>query len=313
MDNKIDIAVLIPCYNEEQTIPAVVKDFKASLPTARIYVYDNNSQDRTVEVAEEAGAIVRSETKQGKGNVVRRMFSDIDADVYVLVDGDDTYDAASAPMLVARLLSGPYDMVNASRKAGSDEAYRPGHKFGNRMLTDLVSFFFGRTFRDILSGYRVFSRRFVKSFPALSQGFEIETELTVHALELMMPVVEVPTPFKDRPEGSESKLRTFSDGFRILKTIGLLVKEEKPMRFFSVIAAIFALVSIILAIPIVITFMETSTVPRFPTAILSTGLMLVAFLSFFSGLILGTVTLGRREYKRLMYLQYSVYSGSSDK
>ncbi len=304
--DNIDIAVLVPCYNEEKTIRKVVEDFSQHLPRARIYVYDNNSTDKTAEVAELAGASVRYENNQGKGHVVRRMFSDIEADVYMMVDGDDTYHIASAPMLIETLLSGPYDMINAARQPDTDRAYRLGHKFGNRILTYFISLFFGRSFSDILSGYRVFSRRFVKSFPALSQGFEIETELTVHALELKMPVLEIPTPYKERPEGSESKLNTFRDGFRILKTIGFLVMEEKPLKFFTAIASILILVSIVLSIPVFLTYMETGKVPRLPTAILSTGLMLSAFLCFFTGLILGTVTLGRRERKRLIYLQYSV-------
>jgi len=228
-------AVLIPCYNEEATIATVVRDFKKALPCSIVYVYDNNSTDRTVETARKAGAVVRRESLQGKGNVVRRMFADVEADVYVLVDGDDTYNAASAPLLIQEMVDGCYDMVNAARRTERERAYPRGHKFGNAMLTGLVSFIFGNRFKDILSGYRIFSRRFVKSFPALSTGFEIETELTVHALELRMPVTETPTPYKERPEGSFSKLSTFRDGFRILKTITILVKEEKPLHFFAVV------------------------------------------------------------------------------
>ncbi len=298
------IAVLIPCYNEEAAIGRVVRDFRAVLPDADIYVYDNNSRDKTAAVAAEAGAIVRHESLQGKGNVVRRMFANIDADVYVMVDGDDTYHAASAPTLIHKLLSEQLDMVNAARVTEVEAAYRPGHRFGNIMLTSLVTMVFGRRTADMLSGYRVFSRRFVKSFPILSKGFEIETELTVHALELRMPMTEVATPYKDRPPGSVSKLSTFKDGFRILFMIGKLVKEERPLESFSITAAVLALISVILATPVFLTYLETGLVPRLPTAILSTGLMLLAFLAIASGLILETVTRGRREMKLLAYLSH---------
>lgn len=306
------VAVLLPCYNEEAAIGAVVMAFREALPNARVYVYDNNSTDRTVSVAEQAGATVRTETRQGKGNVVRRMFSDIEADVYVLADGDGTYDAAAAPQLVNMLLTQNLDMINARRVTESEDAYRKGHRFGNSFLTGLVSIFFGNAFEDVLSGYRVFSRRFIKSFPALSRGFEIETELTVHALELRLPVAEVPTPYFDRPEGSNSKLRTYRDGVRILKTIVELVKEERPLLFFSAAAIALALLSVGLAIPLVITFIETGLVPRFPTAILSTGLMLAALLSFASGLVLDTVTRARREIKRLAYLSHPAWQPPID-
>lgn len=299
------IAVLIPCYNEETTIKKVVSDFRIALPTSTIYVYDNNSTDRTVELALSAGAVVRQEPLQGKGNVVRRMFADIEADIYVLVDADDTYHAPSAPMLVQTLLDDSLDMVNAARVANIENAYRPGHRFGNTMLTTMVALIFGNRFKDMLSGYRVFSRRFVKSFPSLASGFEIETELTVHALELRMPVAEVQTQYKERPPGSTSKLRTFHDGFYILKTIAMLVKEERPLQLFSAIFLVLSLTAIILAWPLAITFMETGLVPRFPTAILATGLMLLGFISFACGLILDTVTLGRREMKRMWYLNFS--------
>ena len=298
------IAVLIPCYNEEAAIGRVVRDFRAVLPDAVIYVYDNNSRDKTTAVAAEAGAIVRHESLQGKGNVVRRMFADIEADVYVMVDGDDTYHAASAPALIQKLLADQLDMVNAARVTQVEAAYRPGHRFGNLMLTGLVSFFFGKRTADMLSGFRVFSRRFVKSFPTLTAGFEIETELTVHALELRMPITEVATPYKDRPPGSVSKLSTFKDGFRILFMIGRLVKEERPLEFFSIAAAALTLIAVILAVPIVVTFLETGLVPRLPTAVLSTGLMILAFLAFACGLILETVTRGRREMKRIAYLSH---------
>ena len=298
------IAVLIPCYNEEAAIAAVVRDFRAALPEAMIYVYDNNSRDKTAAVAAEAGAIVRHESLQGKGNVVRRMFADVEADIYVMVDGDDTYHAASAPTLIRRLQESQLDMVNAARVTEVQAAYRPGHRFGNLMLTALVTFVFGKRTADMLSGYRVFSRRFVKSFPTMVVGFEIETELTVHALELRMPIMEVATPYKDRPVGSVSKLSTFKDGFRILYMIGKLVKEERPLQSFGFTAALLALVSIILAVPIVTTFLETGLVPRLPTAVLSTGLMILAFLALTCGLILETVTNGRREMKRLAYLSH---------
>jgi len=295
-------AVLVPCYNEEAAIAKVIADFRAVLPGAKIYVYDNNSKDRTVEVARKAGAIVRQEPLQGKGNVVRRMFADIEADVYVLVDGDATYDAPSAQKMINLLRRDSLDMVNGARVTSIKEAYRPGHRFGNWLLTSMVSWIFGSRFTDMLSGYRVLSRRYVKSFPALSAGFETETELTVHALELRMPIGEVATPYKDRPEGSESKLSTFRDGFRILWTIVVLVKEERPMQFFSLCAALFAFVSSALIVPILVEFMKTGLVPRLPTAVLSMGLMIVAFLCLTCGLILDTVTRGRQEMKRMRYL-----------
>lgn len=299
---KPRIAVLIPCYNEAQAIAAVVREFAATLPQATIYVYDNNSTDDTRAIAAAAGAIVRTETFQGKGNVVRRMFADIEAEVYVLVDGDGTYDAASAPSMVDQLLSNSLDMVNGARVAVSTDAYRPGHVLGNRLLTGTVAAIFGDRLTDMLSGYRVLSRRFVKSFPALASGFETETELTVHALELRLPVVEVKTPYRDRPPGSESKLRTFRDGFRILRTIVLLVKEERPLQFFSAVALVLVIAATVLGWPLVTQYLETGLVPRLPTAVLSTGLIILGFISFVAGLILDTVTLGRRELKRLHYL-----------
>ena len=302
MTEALRTAVLIPCYNEEAAIAQTVADFRRVLPKALIYVYDNNSRDRTAEVARQAGAIVRTEPLQGKGNVVRRMFADIEADIYVLVDGDATYDAASAPKMIKALLDGPLDMVNGARVTNIEEAYRPGHRFGNWLLTSMVAWVFGNRFSDMLSGYRVFSRRYVKSFPALSVGFETETELTVHALELRMPTDEIPTPYKDRPVGSVSKLSTFRDGFRILWMIVVLVKEEKPMHFFSLLAVLLALVSVGLITPIVIEFFETGLVPRLPTAVLSMGMMILAFLSLTCGLVLDTVTRGRSEMKRMRYL-----------
>jgi glycosyltransferase involved in cell wall biosynthesis len=296
------VAVLIPCYNEASAIAEVVAGFRKALPGAAIYVYDNNSTDDTARVAAGAGAVVRTEAQQGKGYVVRRMFADVDADVYVLVDGDATYHAASVPGLVRTLVDGPLDMVNGARVSDAGLRHRPGHRFGNRLLSGLVAWVFGDRFRDMLSGFKVFSRRYVKSFPALSAGFEIETELTVHALELGMPVAEVDTPYSERAEGTQSKLNTFTDGFRILKTIGVFIKEERPLQFFSLLAGVFALSSVLLAWPVVMTFLETGLVPRFPTAILATGLMLIGGLSFTAGLILDTVTRGRREAKRMRYL-----------
>jgi hypothetical protein len=301
--NGLEIAVLIPCYNEEIAVPRVVRDFQRALPGASIYVYDNESTDRTAQVAAQAGAIVGYEPFAGKGNVMRRMFSDIEADIYVLVDGDDTYDAQVAPELVRALLDGQLDMVNGARVTSIKEAYRFGHRFGNRLLTGLVQVIFGKQFDDMLSGYRVFSRRFVKSFPAISSGFEIETELTVHALELRMKTAEVPTRYKDRPEGSTSKLSTVRDGVRILKMIGLLVKEERPLMFFSLMFVALAVLSMGLALPVVLEYLQTGLVRRFPTAGLAAAVMLLAFLSMACGLVLDTVTHSRRELKRLAYLE----------
>jgi len=296
------IAILLPCYNEEAAIAQTVAGFRSALPGAAVYVYDNNSADGTREVAAAAGAIVRSERMQGKGNVVRRMFADVEADVYVMADGDSTYDAAAAPELVRRLVEEQLDMVVGARNSEVEQAYRRGHRLGNRLFTGLLASLFGRTFTDIFSGYRVFSRRFVKSFPALSRGFETETEISVHALELAMPVAEVVTAYGARPEGSHSKLSTYRDGFRIARTILHLFRIERPVLFYGGLAGILALVAIVLAEPLVVTFLRTHTVPRFPTAILVTGLMIVAFISFAVGLILDTVVRGRREVRRLAYL-----------
>jgi glycosyltransferase involved in cell wall biosynthesis len=300
------VAVLVPCFNEEAAVATVVADFRKALPAAEIFVYDNNSKDRTVEIARAAGAVVRSERRQGKGHVVRRMFADVDADIYVLVDGDATYDAPSAPRMIDRLINDHLDMVVGFRVDQSAAAYRPGHRTGNWMLTSFLSAVFGQAFKDILSGYRVFSRRFVKSFPVLSDGFEIETELSVHALELALPVTEIETPYYARPEGSVSKLNTWRDGFRILGTILKLYRSEKPLRFFTVIGTFLVLISIGLAIPVVITYLDEGLVPRLPTAVLSMGLMIVAVLSVSSGLVLDTVTRGRREMKLLAYLSQPV-------
>ena len=302
------IAVLVPCYNEEAAISSVVAAFRKALPSAVIYVYDNNSSDRTADVARVAGATVRSETRQGKGHVVRRMFADVQADIYVLVDGDATYDATSANTMIARLIGERLDMVVGSRVVSEAAAYRRGHRTGNRLLGAFVAIVFGRAFSDMLSGYRVLSRRFVKSFPVLSGGFEIETELTVHALELGLPIAEVDTAYYARPQGSISKLHTFRDGLRILWTIVRLYKSERPLPFFATIGALLATASILLAIPIFSTYLHEGIVPRLPTAVLATGLMLLAFLALVCGLVLETVTRGRREMKMLAYLRWDARS-----
>jgi glycosyltransferase involved in cell wall biosynthesis len=296
------IAVLLPCYNEEAAIDATVAGFRAALPNAIIYVYDNNSHDRTIEIATGAGAFVRSERQQGKGHVVRRMFADVDADVYVMADGDLTYDPKAAQTMVDLLLAEQLDMVVGTRQHEAKDAYRGGHVLGNKLFTGLLSGLFGRSFSDIFSGYRVFSRRFVKSFPVLSSGFEIETEMSVHALELRMPVGEVETSYAARPEGSHSKLSTWSDGWRILKTIVTLYRVERPVLFYGGIGALLLAVAILLSIPLIVTYVHTGLVPRVPTAILVTGMTIVAVLCFFAGLILDTVTRGRREVRRLAYL-----------
>ncbi len=298
------IAVILPCYNEAAAISQTIAAFRASLPDARIYVYDNNSSDATCAVAAEAGAIVRSEKMQGKGNVVRRMFADVDADIYIMADGDATYDAAAAPALVKQLIDENLDMVVGARKSEVEAAYRRGHRIGNAMLTGMLAQLFGRSFSDILSGYRVFSKRFVKSFPVLSSGFEIETEISVHALELTMPVAEQVTAYAARPEGSESKLNTYRDGWRILKTIIMLFRSERPMTFFGMIAALLALLAVTLAVPLAITYAQTGLVPRLPTALLSTGLIILSAMSMMCGLILDTVVRGRLEMRRLAYLTY---------
>ena len=298
------IAVLLPCYNEEAAIGATIAGFRAALPSATVYVYDNNSTDRTQDLASDAGAVVRSEKQQGKGHVVRRMFADIDADVYVMADGDLTYDPAAAPAMVGMLLTEQLDMVVGTRRHEQKGAYRGGHVVGNKVFTGLLARLFGRSFSDIFSGYRVFSRRFVKSFPVLSAGFEIETEMSVHALELRMPVGEVETTYGARPEGSQSKLSTYGDGWKILKTIATLYRVERPVLFYGSIGAVLVIAAIILAIPLVRTYLQTGLVPRFPTAILVTGMVIVAVLCFFAGLILDTVTRGRREVRRLAYLSF---------
>ena len=305
------IAVLIPCYNEESTIAAVVGEFYKAIPAATVYVYDNNSSDRTMAVAESAGALVRRQVLQGKGHVVRRMFSDVDADVFVLADGDDTYDASAAPAMIEKLLSENLDMVVGRRVDHEAAAYRTGHRFGNTMLTGAVSRFFGKRFTDILSGYRVFSKRFVKSVPILATGFEIETEITVHALTLQVPIAEIDTIYKSRPAGSASKLHTFRDGARILVTIMRLVRAERPLLFFSTVAIVLLLLAVFLAIPIFITYLEEGIVPRLPTAVLCTGLTLLSFLNWAVGLVLENVTRGRREVRMLAYLSLSSVNPSS--
>jgi glycosyltransferase involved in cell wall biosynthesis len=296
------IAVLIPCYNEEVTIDKVVRDFRTVLPDSTVYVYDNNSKDRTCLRARQAGAIVRTESLQGKGHVVRRMFADVEADMYVLVDGDDTYDAQIVTDMIQLLSTNNLDMVTGTREHEQAEAYRPGHQFGNTVLTGAVRLIFGARISDMLSGYRVFSRRFVKSFPALAAGFETETEFTVHALELRMPVGELVIKYGVRPTGSASKLHTIRDGIRIARTIAALIMHERPLHLFSLIATILFLIGMGFGISVISEFMETGLVPRFPTAILSTGMILLSFLLAVSGLILDSVALGRRELKRLSYL-----------
>jgi glycosyltransferase involved in cell wall biosynthesis len=300
------IAVLIPCFNEATTIPKVIMDFRRVLPDATIFVYDNASTDDTSRLAREAGGVVRQEPLRGKGNVVRRMFADIEADVYVLVDGDDTYDANMAPVMIERLLEDTLDMVSGVRVSEVEAAYRSGHRFGNRLLTGVVASIFGNRLSDMLSGYRVFSRRFVKSFPALSAGFEIETEFSIHALQLGMPLSEVATRYKERPEGSSSKLNTYRDGFRILRSILLLVRAEKPFAFFAAVAVVFAGTSIALGAPVVFEYFQTGLVPRMPTALLAAALMILSFLSLTCGLILETVSRGRVEVKRLAYISVPI-------
>jgi glycosyltransferase involved in cell wall biosynthesis len=301
-DAALSIAVILPCYNEGLVIATVIERFRAMLPEAKIYVYDNNSTDNSAEIARHAGAIVRRETRQGKGFVVRRMFADIDADIYIMCDADETYDASAVRNLVAELAENGLDMVVGTRVDTGGTAYRPAHRFGNWMLTSLVRTMFGGGFSDMLSGYRVFSRRFVKSFPQMSQGFEIETELTIHALQLGMPVAEVPTRFQDRIEGSESKLRTISDGFRILWTIITLLKQERPFSLFGLCALALITASLIFGYPVIAEYMHSGTVPRLPMAVLATGTMILGSLSLFCGLILDTVTRGRKEAKLLRYL-----------
>ena len=306
------IAVLIPCYNEGATIGAVVADFRRFLPGAAIFVYDNNSSDGTRDAARRAGARVFTETCQGKGSVVRRMFADIEADIYLMVDGDGTYDAAAAPRLIRELLQGPYDLVNAARLATGTGSFRPGHRFGNRLLTRLVQRIFGAKTSDMLSGYKAFSRRFAKSFPAMSHGFEIETEILIHALEMRLPVSEIAAAYGERPEDSASKLHTIRDGFRILRLIGFLVKQERPYAFFTGLALFLTWLSLYVGVPVVVEFLHTGLVPRLPSAVLAAAFMLSAVIAFFSGLVLDTITHSRREMKRLAYLRYPPVSAGAD-
>ncbi|PLX36546.1 MAG: glycosyl transferase [Hyphomicrobiales bacterium] len=296
------IAVLLPCYNEEATIAGVVNGFRAALPSAEIYVYDNNSTDQTSEEAARAGAIVRREMHQGKGNVVRRMFADIDADIFVLADGDGTYEPAAAAQLINRMVQDNLDMVVGTRVGGGPEAYRRGHRFGNRMFNHIVGYLFGRNFSDILSGYRVFSRRFAKSFPAASNGFEIETELSVHAIDIKLATAEIPLPYGERPSHSPSKLRTYHDGMRILWTIMKMYRALRPFRFYGIGAIVLAMISVFLALPVFDTYLETGLVPRLPTAVLAASIMQLAFLSFMCGIIIESVSNTRRELKRMRYL-----------
>ncbi len=300
--SSLDIAVIVPCHNEEAAISTVVADLRAALPSARIYVYDNNSTDATAAKAEAAGAIVRREERKGKGNVVRRAFADLDADVYLLIDGDDTYDASCAPDLVQTLVEGPYDHVVGVRTQTSDTAYRPGHAFGNRLLTGVAGAIFGRQITDMLSGYRAFSRRYVKSFPATSREFEIETEMTVHSLHLRVPVAERPVGFKDRPEGSESKLRTYRDGWRILSWILTVTRHERPTLFHGVIAAVFGVLALVLGVPVIVEYLDTGLVRRFPTAILASSIAILAAVTFGVGYLLESIRRSREEVARLAYL-----------
>jgi glycosyltransferase involved in cell wall biosynthesis len=303
---ELRIAAVVPCHNEEAAVAKVVTDLKAAVPGIDVYVYDNRSTDATAERAREAGAIVRTETVKGKGNVVRRAFADIEADVYLMIDGDDTYDAFAAPKMIEALLSGPYDHVLGVRKEDEGtQAYRAGHEAGNRVLNGVVGKVFGENVEDMLSGYRVFSRRFVKSFPAVSREFEIETELTVHSLHLRVPQTSVRVGFRDRPEGSESKLRTYHDGFKILGLIFGLARHERPVAFYGLFGTLAWLVSIILIVPIVIQFYEIHQVPRFPTLFLGFTLLLLGSLAWTAGLILDGIRRSRHEAARLMYLRYS--------
>jgi len=311
MTSNVDnyrIALILPCYNEAQTIAQVIQDFSQAVPNIECYVFDNNSTDKTVDIARSAGARVYAVPLQGKGNVVRRMFADVEADVYVMVDGDATYDASVVVSLIQELVQGNLDMVVGCRKSIEAAAYRPGHRWGNKMLTGFVSLIFGRAFEDMLSGYRIFSRRYAKTFPAHSKGFEIETELAVHALELRMPVKEIDTVYGARPQGSVSKLNTYRDGVRILLTIFKLFQAERPLAFFSIGFFLLLILAMLLAVPLFETYIQTGLVPRLPTAILCSGLVVLSFLSLACGLVLETVTRGRLEAKRLAYLAVKSFS-----
>lgn len=298
------VAIIVPCYNEEAAIRTVVTDLRTALPDAIVYVYDNNSSDDTAQEAVAAGAVLRREPRKGKGNVVRRAFADVDADVYLMIDGDDTYDAAAAPTLVQTLLDNHLDHVLGVRTQVTDSAYRPGHAAGNKALTGVVGLLFGRTMTDMLSGYRAFSRRYVKSFPAISHEFEIETEMTIHSLHLRMPVAEVPVGFKDRAEGGESKLRTYRDGWKILKWILRVTRHERPVLFHGVIAGLLTLLALVLGVPVVLDYLDTGLVERFPTAILASAVATIAVLVLALGYLLDAIRHGREESARLAYLRY---------
>jgi glycosyltransferase involved in cell wall biosynthesis len=298
----VRIAAIVPCHNEAIAIGKVVHDLRAALPDVAIYVYDNNSSDKTAEVARAAGAYVRHEHIKGKGNVVRRAFADVDADVYLMIDGDDTYDATAAPRMISTLLDGPYDHVLGVRSDITESAYRRGHATGNRVFNLIVSRIFGVEVRDMLSGYRVFSHRFVKSFPAVSREFETETELTIHAATLRVPQAEVEVAFTDRPEGAESKLRTYHDGLKILRLILHLTRVERPVLFHSIVALLLGMVGLALGVPIVLEYLDTGLVPRLPTAILAAFVELLAFMTFFLGLTLSALKRTKDENMRLVYL-----------
>ncbi|MBL8585012.1 MAG: glycosyltransferase [Rhizobiaceae bacterium] len=302
LPTDLSIAVLLPCYNEEPTVADVVRRFRAVLPAATVYVYDNNSRDQTAQRAREAGAVVVREPRQGKGNVVRRMFADIEADIYLMADGDGTYAPEDAPQLIDTLLAERADMVVGTRRGVTDDAGRAGHALGNRLFNSLYKRLFGRDFTDIFSGYRVFTRRFVKSFPAVSGGFEIETEMSVHASQLKLPVSEVVLDYGRRPEGSTSKLSTFSDGARILKMFARLMKETQPVRFFGAFSILFMIVGLLLAAPVLIEYLETGIVRRMPTWILALAFALLSILMAVAGVILDSVARGRAEQKRIFYL-----------
>lgn len=307
--DQLEIAILLPCYNEEATVGSVVRGFRASLPRAHIYVYDNNSSDRTAMEASRAGATVVSEPRQGKGNVVRRMFADIDADIYIMADGDGTYDPADAPELVDLLLDDGCDMVVGTRRGVTDDAGRKGHAVGNRLFNWLYKSIFGREFSDIFSGYRVFTRRFAKSFPALSNGFEIETEMSVHASALRLPVAELPLEYGRRPEDSPSKLSTFRDGAKILWTFAILMKETRPFLFCSAVSAVLLLTGVSFMVPVLQEYFQTGLVERLPTWITAVAMVLMAIQFFVAGVILDSVAHSRAEQKRTHYLSIAPTAG----
>jgi hypothetical protein len=300
--DSLRIVAIVPCHNEESAIEQVVTDLKVAIPHMAVFVYDNASTDNTAGVAEAAGAAVRFEPLRGKGNVIRRAMADLDADVFLMIDGDDTYDASAAPEMIRLLLDGPYDQVTGVRTASQRGAYRAGHLLGNRMFNKVVSVIFGRPVTDMLSGYRVFSRRFVKSFPAVSRAFEIETELTVHAINTRVPQAEVAVRFKDRAEGSASKLRTYQDGFKILRMISRLLHHERPLALYSTIAGLIVATAVGISIPVIGEYIETGLVGRFPTAILSASLVVVAFIVLVVGILLDGLRKVRQETTRIAYM-----------